>query len=194
MSTTPAGYTYDAELAPSPVTQEQLQELLADIMWTDADVAALRRAGEVLRPQVHEILDAWYDFIGSTPHLVAVFQGPDGRPDGEYLERVRARFEQWVVDLCTREFDEHWLAYQEEIGRRHHPAKKNRTDHVESPRSHVPMSHMIALVVPVVLTIRQFLEKGESDREQVDAMQAAWFKAVTLTLVLWSRPYAGDLW
>src|SRR5690606_41783381 len=152
-----------------PVTQEQLQELLADIMWTDADVAALRRAGEVLRPQVHEILDAWYDFIGSTPHLVAVFQGPDGRPDGEYLERVRARFEQWVVDLCTREFDEHWLAYQEEIGRRHHPAEKNRTDHVESPRSHGARRHRIARVVPVVLPRRPVPEEGERGRGAGDA-------------------------
>lgn len=194
MTTTPAGYTYDGQLAPSPVTPQQLRELLADIMWTEEDAAALRRAGETLQPQVHEILDAWYDFIGSTPHLVAVFQGPDGRPDGEYLERVRARFEQWVVDLCTREFDDHWLAYQEEIGKRHHPEKKNRTDHVDSPRSFVPMSHMFALIVPVVLSVRDFLDTGEVDRAEVDAMHTAWFKAVTLTLTLWSRPFAGDLW
>lgn len=56
------------------------------------------------------------------------------------------------------------------------------------------MSHMLALVVPVTLSIRQFLVEGESDPEQVEAMHQAWFKAVTVTLVLWARPYADDLW
>ena len=40
--TAPAGYTFDDEsLAPSPVTQEDLQRLLTDVMWTDEDAAAL---------------------------------------------------------------------------------------------------------------------------------------------------------
>lgn len=193
MTTTPAGYTYDQDLAPSPVSNQQLSELLTDVMWTDDDAAALRRAGEILRPQVSDVLEAWYDFIGSTPHLVAVFTGADGEPDADYLQRVRGRFEQWVIDLCTRDFDEQWLAYQEEIALRHHPTKKNQTDQVDSPKSHVPMSHMLALIVPVTLTIRDFLAKSETDTEQLDAMQQAWFKAVTVSVVLWARPYAGEL-
>lgn len=197
LATTPAGYTYDtfgAHDAASPVTSEQLSELLTDVMWTEEDAAALRRAGEILEPQVADLLDVWYDFIGSTPHLVAVFHGSDQKPDADYLERVRGRFEQWVVDLCTRDFDQQWLAYQEEIALRHHPSKKNQTDSVDSPRSHVPMSHMMALAVPVTLTVRDFLAKGESDPAALDAMHQAWFKAVTVSLVLWARPYAGELW
>jgi len=194
MTTAPAGYTYDTDLSPSPVTMDRLNELLTDVMWTEDDAAALRRAGDILEPQVSDVLDAWYDFIGSTPHLVQVFTGADGEPDGDYLARVRGRFEQWVVDLCRRPFDEHWLAYQEEIGLRHHPTKKNQTDGVDSPWKHVPMKDMLALVVPVTLTIRGFLAKEETDVAQLDAMQNAWFKAVTVTLVLWARPYAGDLW
>ncbi len=193
MNTTPAGYTYDQNLPSSPVTRSQLDELLTDVMWTDEDAAALRRAGDILTPRVSEILDAWYDFIGSTPHLVTVFRGADGEPDADYLARVRARFERWVVDLCTRDFDEQWLAYQEEIGLRH-TSKKNETDNVDSPVAHVPMSHLFALVVPVTLSVKEFLVQAESDRDEVEAMHQAWFKAVTVTLVLWSRPYAGDLW
>ena len=194
MSTTPAGYDYEADLLPSPVSGEQFAQLLTDVMWTDADQAALRRAGAILGPRVPELLDAWYDFIGSTPHLVATFRSSRGNPDTEYLARVRDRFEQWVVDLCTRDFDARWLAYQEEIGKRHHPQRKNVTDHVDSGIGHVPMKDMMALIVPVTLTVRGFLEQGEADRAEVDAMQVAWFKALTVTLVLWARPYAGDLW
>lgn len=191
----PKGYTYDHKLQPSPVTEERLNELLTNVMWSsDTDVPALRRAGEILSPRVSDILDVWYDFIGSTPHLVSVFRGPDGEPDAEYLERVRGRFEQWVIDVCTREFDGQWLAYQEEIALRHHTTKKNQIDGVDSPASHVPMSDMLALVVPVTLSVRSFLEEGAESGDDVEAMQQAWFKAVTVTLVLWSRPYAGDLW
>src|SRR5699024_9899068 len=116
----------------SPVSQEKLKELPTDVMWSDDDAPALRRAGEILKPRVKDILDVWYDFIGSTPHLVSTFLGSDGEPDADYLERVRGRFEQWVVDICTREFDDQWLAYQEEIALRHHTTKKNETDKVDS--------------------------------------------------------------
>jgi len=96
--------------------------------------------------------------------------------------------------VCSRDFDEQWLAYQEEIGLRHHTAKKNEADGVSSVWSHVPMSHMLALVVPVTLSVKQFLAEGASDGDDVEAMHQAWFKAVTVSLVLWSRPYAGELW
>ncbi|MHA6799739.1 protoglobin domain-containing protein [Bounagaea algeriensis] len=194
MATTPVGYSYEDPPVRSPVTEQDLNRLLTDVMWTEQDAAALRRAGEILAPRASEILDVWYDFIGSTPHLVTVFRGPDGEPDQDYLARVRERFEQWVADLCTREFDAQWLAYQEEIALRHHSAKKNQTDAVDSPAAHVPMSDMLALLVPVTQTVRDFLAQGESDAAAVDAMQQAWFKAVTVSLVLWTRPYAADLW
>src|SRR5690625_2536912 len=193
--TAPAGYTFDDEsLAPSPVTQEDLQRLLTDVMWTDEDAAALARAGAILQPRVSDLLDVWDEFIGSTDHLVRVFAGPDGEPSHAYLTAVRGRFEQWVIDLCTRPFDDQWLAYQEEIGLRHTSEKKNKTDQVDSPWTHVPMSDMLALIVPVTLTVREFLAAEQSDPAEVNAMHSAWFKAVTVTLVLWSRPYVGDQW
>lgn len=194
MTTTPTGYTYDESLTTSPVTEEGLGELLTDVMWTEQDARNLRRAGEILAPRASEIVGVWYDFIGSTPHLVDVFKGADGEPDQEYLANVRGRFEQWLVDLCTRDFDSQWRAYQEEIALRHHTSKKNQTDNVDSPASHVPMRHMLALIVPVTTSVREFLAQGESDRDVVDAMYQAWFKAVTISLVLWTRPYAPELW
>src|SRR5699024_8761591 len=97
-------------------------------------------------------------------------------------------------DICTGEFDDQWLAYQEEIALRHHTTKKNETDKVDSPAPYAPMSHMMAREVPVALTSRDLLAEGASAHDVIDAMQQAWFKPVTVTLVLWSRPYAGDLW
>lgn len=190
-----AGYTYDdTDLAPSPVTLAELDELKASVLFGDADAAALRRAADVLVPQTDAILDVWYGFVGSTPHLVTTFAGADGAPDGAYLTAVRHRFGQWIADLCTRDLDATWLAYQEEIALRHHTARKNATDGVDSTSPHVPLRHLLALVVPITVTIRDFLRADGADEAEVDARYHAWFKAVTLSVALWSRPYAPGLW
>lgn len=191
---TPHGYTYDDTLPASPVTLAELEELKASVLWSDADTAALRKARGILVPQTEQILDVWYGFVGATPHLVATFAGADGTPDGDYLAKVRQRFGKWIDDVCGRDYDETWLAYQEEIARRHHPSGKNTTDSVRSTSPHVPMRHLIALIVPITVTIRDFLATGGGTDAEVEEMYQAWFKAVTLSALLWSRPYSPDLW
>ncbi|HEU4848876.1 MAG TPA: protoglobin domain-containing protein [Terrimesophilobacter sp.] len=191
----PAGYTYgDASLAPSPVSIDTLAQIQRSVLWSEDDSEALRRAGEILVPQTEQILDVWYGFVGANPHLVATFAGSDEQPDGAYLAAVRERFGRWIADLCARPFDEDWLAYQEEIALRHHTTGKNRTDGVDSPSGHVPLSHLIALIVPITVTIRDFLGARGADPAEVDAMYHAWMKAVTLSVVLWTRPYNPELW
>ncbi|MDR5697165.1 MAG: protoglobin domain-containing protein, partial [Armatimonadota bacterium] len=111
------GYTYGtAEVARSPVSAEDLRRLQQAAAITDEDLRYLRMAGDVLEDQVEQILDVWYGFVGSTPHLVHYFTGPDGQPLGEYLAAVRKRFGQWILDTCRRPHDQAWLDYQHEIG------------------------------------------------------------------------------
>jgi hypothetical protein len=194
-TTTPAGYAYgDPSLPASPVNAAELAELHASVLWTEADAASLRRAGEILVPRTEEILDVWYGFVGANPHLLATFAGADGQPDADYLARVRGRFGQWIADVCNRDHDAAWLAYQDEIGCRHHSSSKNTTDQVTSPSAYIPMRHLLALVVPITVTVRGFLADGADDDAELDAMHQAWFKAVTLSAVLWARPYSPDLW
>jgi hypothetical protein len=54
------------------------------------------------------------------------FVEPNGKPDDEYKASVKRRFVQWVIDAAVRPHDRDWLNYQQEIGLRHTPAKKNR--------------------------------------------------------------------
>jgi hypothetical protein len=189
------GYTYGGpDVATSPVTLEELAQLEASVMWTADDAAALTEAAKVLDDQVEDILDVWYGFVGSHPFLLAAFSGADGKPVQEYLDGVRARFGQWIRDTCERPHDQTWLDYQHEIGLRHTPAKKNRTDGV-SAAEHVPMRYVIALIYPITATVRPFLAKKGHSEEQVDAMWQAWCKAVVLQVALWTRAYSGDgLW
>lgn len=191
----PAGYTFgDTALVPSPVSLDTLADIQRSVLWTEDDVEALARAGEILVPQTEAILDVWYGFVGANPHLVATFAGADGQPDADYLAAVRERFGRWIADLCNRRYDETWLAYQEEIARRHHTQGKNRTDGVDSPSGHIPLSHLVALIVPITVTIRDFLGARGASPDEVDAMYHAWMKAVTLSVVLWIRPYSPELW
>ncbi|HEY8491122.1 MAG TPA: protoglobin domain-containing protein [Dehalococcoidia bacterium] len=195
MSTAPIpGYTYGTEAAArSPLTLEDLERLKQAVLFTDDDAAALRQAGQVLADQVEDVLDVWYGFVASHPFLVHYFVGPDGQPDGEYLAAVRKRFGQWILDTCTRPYDQAWLDYQEEIALRHHRSKKNRTDGVRSVPN-VDLRYIIAFIYPITATMRPFLTKKGHGAEEVERMHQAWFKAVVLQTALWSRPYvqAGD--
>lgn len=184
------GYTYDSAAA-SPVSEAELADLKASVLFGEDDAASLRKAGDVLESQVEAVLDVWYGFVGAHPHLLASFSSPGGVPQPEYLARVRARFGQWVLDTCRRPYDAQWLAYAEEIGRRHLPPHKNETDGATATAV-VPLRHMVALIYPITATIRPFLASaGHSDAE-VEHMHQAWFKSVTMQVALWLRPYTRD--
>ncbi len=187
------GYRYgDPTLPPSPVTAEDFARLKAALLFTDDDLAALRRAGDILVPQTEAILDVWYGFVGSHDFLLAYFATPQG-PSQEYLARVRARFGQWIADTCRAQYDAAWLAYQQEIGRRHCTGK-NETDGPAAAGT-PPLVHfryVNALVYPIYATVRPFLEKGESDPAAVERMHQAWLKAVLLQVTLWSHAYVRE--
>lgn len=187
------GYRYgDTALPPSPVTPDDLEALKASLLFTDEDAAALRRAGELLVPRTERILDVWYGFIASQPQLVAYFSRQDG-PSTEYLGRVRARFAKWIQDTCRAEYDAEWLAYQDEIGRRHYTGKNGADGTAaEGTPPVIHWRYVNALVYPVYATVRPFLEGGGDDPETVERMHQAWLKAVLLQTTLWTRPYLPE--
>ena len=180
------------KLTPSPLSMSEFEELQTSLLFGDDDVEALRMSLEVVRPHVDEILDVWYGFVASTPHLLAYFSDPKTtQPDGDYLAAVRKRFGQWILDTAAADYDEKWLAWQHEIGLRHHSTKKNRTDGGKGP-SIVHFRHMVALTIPVTTTLKPFLERGDHTPEEVERMHQAWVKSVLLQVILWSHPYVND--
>ncbi|MGB9697641.1 MAG: protoglobin domain-containing protein [Ignavibacteria bacterium] len=184
------GYTYgDPTLEKSPVSLEELSLLKKTLLWTEDDDKYLRMTGELLKDQIDDILDLWYGYVGSNDHLLYYFTR-DGQPDSNYLSAVRARFGQWILDLTTRPYDQNWLDYQFEIAKRHHSTKKNQTDGVSSVPI-VNFRYMVAFIYPITVTIRQFLEKKNSLPKDLDGMYNAWFKAITLTVILWCYPYVN---
>lgn len=182
------GYNYGStSLATSPVSMQDLALLKKTLLWSDDDDRYLRMAGQVLADQTDAVLDLWYGYVGGNEHLLHYFT-KNGQPNMDYLGAVRARFGQWILDLCNRPYDQDWLNYQHEIALRHHSTKKNQTDGVDA----VPIIHaryLVAFIYPITVTIKGFLGKKGHSAADVDAMHNAWFKAVTLTTLLWTQPY-----
>jgi hypothetical protein len=188
------GYTFgEPESAHSPLAEVELRELEQTVGWSAADAEVLAQHAGVFREQAEEMVDSWRAVIASQPHLAHWFNGPYEKPDDEYKARVKRRFVQWVVDTATRPHDSAWLDYQEEIGLRHTPQKKNSADARHTPPL-VPLRYVLGFL-PAVADIRKFLEGRVADKQTLHALERAWTKAVLLEVVLWTRPYTRDgLW
>lgn len=187
-----AGYTYGSNnLTTAPYTLEDLEDLKATVLFTEDDAEWLRKSKAVLEPQAEEILDTWYGFVGSTPHLLYYFSNEEGQPDTNYLGQVRARFIQWIYDTADADYDQNWLNYQYEIGLRHHRLGKNKTDGADAV-DHIPARYVIALTYPVTATLKPFLEQSDYSPEEANAMHQAWTKSVLMQTILWSQPYFNE--
>jgi hypothetical protein len=176
----------------SPISAEEFELLKKTVLFTEEDERYLRLSGEVLRDQVDAILDVWYGFVGSNPHLLYYFQDRgSSKPDHHYLQRVRERFGHWILDTAAARYDQQWLDYQYEIGLRHHRTKKNLTDGVSTPEI-VNLRYVLALLYPILATLKPFLAKKGHSVEEVSKMHDAWTKSVLLQVILWCQPYTRE--
>lgn len=189
-----AGYTFGAnDLATSPVTMKDLDLLKQTITLDPEDARYLRMAGEVLEDQTDSLVNLWRGVISSMPHLSFYFKDANGNINEEYKAKVKERFKQWIIDVCTKPYDQDWLNYQHEIGLRHMMVKKNQTDNVEAP-PHIPLRYVIAFTAVVNDTIKPFLAKKGHSLGVIEKMHKAWSKAVLLHVTLWTRAYCSEGW
>lgn len=189
-SENPSGYIYGSKtVVKSPFTLGDQKLLEQTLLFTNDDVKYLKMSKEILKDQTNEILDVWYGFVGSTPQLLYFFGNKStGKPEGEYLAKVRERFKMWILQTAEANYDQDWLNYQYEIGLRHYKTKKNKTDKANS----VPIvnyRYIPALTIPVTTTLKPFLAKKGASAEDVEKMHNAWVKSVLMQSILWGQPY-----
>ena len=184
------GYTYgSSEVPKAPISLDELELMKRTVLLTDEDIRYLRISKHILEDQVEQILDVWYGFVGANPHLIYFFSKPrTNKPNQRYLSQVRARFGQWILDTAEANYDQTWLDYQFEIGRRHHRIAKNSADRVRSVK-HINYRYLPLLIAPVTLTLKPFLTKKGHSAEDVDKMFTAWQKSLLLQVTIWSYPY-----
>ncbi|WP_267225746.1 protoglobin domain-containing protein [Dyella silvae] len=184
------GYTYGTtEVAPSPATLADLEQLKTSVRFTQEDEHFLQLAGTVLDDQVEAIVNHWRSqIIAGIPHLAKHSRHQDGSPLPDYLARSNLRFQQWIRDTCQRPYDQDWLNYQHEIALRHTPVKKNQTDGVVST-PHVPYSDIVAFLAVLNETIRPYLAAKGHDESDVAGMHSAWCKSAHMQMALWAKTY-----
>jgi hypothetical protein len=187
------GYDFGDESVPdAPISMDEFERLKDTVMWSTADDEYLRTAGETLEPQVDDMLDRWLGFLSTFEFMNDYRRDVDtGELIEEYGERSRPRYGQWIRDTCDTPYDEDWLDYQFEIGRRHHRIKKNQTDDVNAA-PHINLRHITPLIYLHTATVREFLGNGDHTEAEIDGMYQAWFKSVVLQVTLWSYPYTKD--
>jgi hypothetical protein len=128
------GYEYGASsVAISPVSDNDLAQLEQTAGWTAGDVDVLARHADLFRAKAEDMVDSWREVIGCQRHPAHSFVKPDGKPDDDYKASLKRRFVQWVIDTAARPHDRDRLNYQQEIGHRHTPEKKNKTDGAHTP-------------------------------------------------------------
>ena len=185
------GYSYGtADVARSPVSMQELDNLKVSAGFTEEDHCYLRLAGEVLADQTTQIVDHWRSgIIASIPNLARHSRTPEGNAIPEYLAQSNLRFQQWILDTCLRPYDQDWISYQQEIALRHTAAKKNEVDGVRST-PYVPLRDVIAFMAVMNMTIKRYLAAKGHSTEDVDKMHQAWCRSIQIQLALWMGPYA----
>jgi len=188
-----SGYAFGtAALRRSPVTLAEFELMKQTALFGEDDVRYLRMSRAVLEGQADAVLDAWYGFVRANPHLLRAFVDKrDGRPDESYLDAVRLRFRQWILDTASADYGHAWLDWQHEIGLRHHRTGKNRTDGAHAADV-VPFRYIPTLMYAMLATLRPFLANSGHSPADVEAMYQAWTKSLALSVTLWSRPYMRD--
>jgi len=185
------GYSYGAaDVALSPFSVRELDDLKVSAGFTEEDQRYLRLAGDVLADQTKQIVEHWRsDIIVGIPKLARHSRAPDGSPIPEYLTKSNLRFQQWILDTSLRTYDQDWINYQQEIALRHTAAKKNKVDGVRST-PYVPLRDVMTFVAVMNITMKQYLAAKGHPAEVVDRMHQAWCKSVQLQFALWIGPYA----
>jgi hypothetical protein len=186
------GYAYGtSEVAMSPVSLSELDDLKLSAGFTNEDQHCLQLAGEILADQTKQLIDHWRNrIIASIPNLARHTRTQDNCPIPKYATNSGLRFQQWILDTCQRTYDQDWLNYQHEIALRHTSMKKNKVDGVQST-AYVPLRDIIAFVAVMNETVQPYLSAKGNSVEEVDKMHRAWCKSMHLQLALWARTYMG---
>jgi hypothetical protein len=184
------GYTYGTtDVASSPVTLQQLEDLKVSVGFTEQDQRYLQQAGEILADQTKQIVEHWRNgIIAGIPNLARHSRSLQNEPLPDYRDKSNLRFQQWILDTCFRPYDQDWLNYQHEIALRHTTLKKNQTDGVTST-PYVPLRDIVGFIVVINETMKPYLAAKGHSAEEVDRMHQAWCKSIQLQLALWTKPY-----
>lgn len=178
-----------SSLIPAPqstsVDAQVLIKIKRMMLFTHEDEQYLTMAGTILAPHAEEILNRWYEGIVSNNYLAHYFTS-SGAPDLDYLNNLRPHFKAWIMTLCNRQDSHRWWEFEERIARQLQLRNVPLDD--LHPLSPVYLRYMTTFVFPVSEAGRFFINSAGYNEAEVAAMHQAWFKAVSLSALLWIYP------
>ena len=165
------GYTYGtAEVAVSPVSTRELEDLKVSVGFTEEEQRYLQLAREVLQDQTKQLVGHWPSgIIAGIPNFARHSRTLEGDAIPDYLAKSNLRFQQWIRDTCLRPYDQNWINYQQGIALRHTSLKKNKVDRVRST-PYVPLRDIVAFIAVMNETIKPYLAIKGHSAEAVDKM------------------------
>ncbi len=174
-----------AGMTSSTLSLRDLVLLKRMLLFTREDERYLQMAGEILSSKAETILDIWYDHMVANDYLGHYFTR-DGQPDTDYLNTLRPRFGNWIRQLCQRPYNTHWSQYEQLIAQRYQDQPLPTADMKDVPV--IFLRYLVTFIYPVTNAIRPFLSEKGHRPEEVEKMHQAWFKAVSMSVILWTYP------
>ena len=111
-----SGQPYDP---PGADMQGFVQELMAFVGFTDADIAVIRRTAPALLKHEGAITDALYEHFLKFPAAARFFLLPDGTPDQPRLERRKHSLGRWLRETAEAAMTHDFVYYLLAVGLSH---------------------------------------------------------------------------
>ena len=165
--------------------REEVELLLRISLFSQDDERALRSAWRILQGQTDDYLDVVLGVVAAYPLLANALRGADGGDGSESgSETIRRHFQRWLSETCNLPKDPPWLRqlYSK-------PPAQDAPANGESAETLPQFRYLIALVYPVVATVRPFLAAAGCSAVEVEKMQYALLKAILLQVALLAKLY-----
>lgn len=176
----------DSPVSINPALQmRDLLLLKRMLLFTIEDEHYLHIAGDLLADHTEEILDNWYaqmqahPYAGKQPDVAACIDTDNS------LEQLRTQFRTWVQALCMPPARQAWLQRTHAVIAGDVPDKQ-LGDLTQIPA--VFLRYLMLFIYPVTHGIASFLSRKGHTQGEVIKMEQAWFKAVSLSTLLWMWP------
>jgi hypothetical protein len=139
-----------------------------------------------------ELLNDIVSYFGSRDYLLYYFKDKQGQTTiTEYVNNTVDRLAQWLLDICYKPLDEHFINYNYLIGLRHTYEEKGKADKIETI-PHIPARYMITCLFPITAVLKNYIAKKVEDPVLTDKLYHTWFKLQVLTTAFFLIPYTKE--
>ncbi|WP_143309704.1 protoglobin domain-containing protein [Chitinophaga vietnamensis] len=164
----------------SSISPQELVMLKRMLLLTQEDEQYLNKAAAILQGHEQDLLNAWQAYILANDYLSQYFS-----TGINLVNALSPRFSEWITQLCTRNEDGRWQQFEQRI------ALQLKKEDVLPGIPPVFLRYLTTFVYPVTQAANNLLASAGHSAAEVKRMEEAWFKAVSLSVVLWSYQEKG---